>query len=562
MIITDRIVSKRGAKLAIILIIFITALVYANSLKNSFVWDDYVVIVDNNFVKSWKNFPTIFSKSYLSPFIKKGGYFFVDSSIGSGETSYRPIVTLSYFFDYSLWKLNAFGYHFTNLLLHITNAVLLYFLIILIVKNKKVALFSSLLFALHPVNSEAVNVISFREDLLVLMFYLSSFILYIKLNSSFGRKKIYLYIFSLILFFLALFSKEMAISLPLILILYDYFFVFKEKLKGILGRFKSYYLGYIIILLFYLWVRFFVIVNITEPPVEYPGGNFYSNILTMSKVIATYIKWIFLPINIPAIIPDQPYLISNSLFDFWVLFSMALVITCFLTAIKIYKSSKEFSFAIFWFFITLLPVSNILPISNYIASRYLYIPLVGFCFLVAVSLVKPLILKTPSLSLKLSQKLTRDTVIILLVFYSIFTFIRNIAWKNNTVFLLEMVERYPNNALVHFDLGTCFKNSGLLDKAINEYKMATILNPELVEAYNNLAIIFGDREQYKEAIDCFRQVIKIDPKNLQAYDNLAITYAGIKKWEEARKTWETALEINPGCEAAHNNLKKMREFGY
>ncbi len=152
MIITDRIVSKRSARLAIILIIFITALVYANSLKNSFVWDDYVVIVDNNFVKSWKNFPAIFRKSYLSPFIKSGSYFFVDSSIGSGETSYRPVVTLSYFFDYSLWRLNAFGYHLTNLLLHITNAVLLYFLINLIAKNKKIALLSSLLFALHPAN--------------------------------------------------------------------------------------------------------------------------------------------------------------------------------------------------------------------------------------------------------------------------------------------------------------------------------------------------------------------------------------------------------------------------
>lgn len=558
----DKIFSKESAKLAIILIVLITGLVYANSLKNSFVWDDYVVIVDNNFVKSWKNFPTIFSKAYLSPFIKKGCCFFVDSSIGSGETSYRPIVTLSYFFDYSLWKLNAFGYHLTNLLLHITNAVLLYFLTNLIVKNKKVALSSSLLFALHPVNSEAINVISFREDLLAFLFYLSSFILYIKLNKYHGIKRIYFYIFSLILFFLALFSKEMSITLPLVLILYDYFFVFKEKLKGILGHFNSYYLGYIVILLFYLWVHFFVIVNITEPPVEYPGGNFYSNTLTMSKVIATYIKWIFFPINIPAIMPNQPYLISNSLFDPWVLFSMMLIITCFFIVIKIYKSSKEFSFVILWFFITLLPVSNILPISNYIASRYLYIPVVGFCFLVAMSLVKPIILKTPWLSLNLPQKVIRDIVIILLAFYSIVTFIRNIAWKNNTVFHLAMVERYPNNALAHFGLGTCFKNSGLLDKAVSEYKTAIRLNTELVEAYNNLGIIFGDTERYKEAIDCFRQTIKIDPKNLQAYDNLAVTYTRIKKWEEARKTWEKALEISPEFEAAQNNLKKLRELGY
>lgn len=162
--IKNKIFAKISSPKAIILIVILTSLVYANSLKNSFVRDDHIVIVNNDFVKSWKNFPLIFTGDYLTPIseIKHLG----TRDIGSGETTYRPVVTISYFIDYSLWKLNPFGYHLTNLLLHIFNAILLYVFINLIAKNKKVALLTSLLFTLHPANSEAVNGIAFREDLL------------------------------------------------------------------------------------------------------------------------------------------------------------------------------------------------------------------------------------------------------------------------------------------------------------------------------------------------------------------------------------------------------------
>jgi len=126
--------TKVNIRLAIILIVLSVMLIYANSLKNSFVWDDAIVIAENSFVKSWKNFPAIFSKAYLTPF-SQIEYLGINSA-GSGETSYRPVVTLSYFIDYSIWKLNPFGYHLTNILLHIFNVILLFFLAGLITKNR------------------------------------------------------------------------------------------------------------------------------------------------------------------------------------------------------------------------------------------------------------------------------------------------------------------------------------------------------------------------------------------------------------------------------------------
>ncbi|MFA5200354.1 MAG: tetratricopeptide repeat protein [Candidatus Omnitrophota bacterium] len=540
------IVNKKSNILSVILIVFVTVLVYANCLINTFIWDDYAVIVENNFVKSRENIPALFNENYLSDYIKKGDWYFVDSSSGSGETSYRPVATLTYFLDYALWKLDPFGYHLTNLLLHVINALLIYSFIYLITKKKRIALLSSLLFALHPVNSEAVNVISFREDLLVLAFFLSSLILYIKLNKLFGLKKRVFYLLSLFSFFLALFSKEMAIILPFILILYDYFFVIKGGLKGISARLK-YYSGYIIILLFYLFVRFFLIVN-NNLPVTYPGESFYINILTMSRVVVTYLKWLFLPVGIYATIPDWSDLTVNYFFDFRVLFSIVLLLACFLIAIRIHKSSKYYSFAIFWFFITLLPVSNLFPITSYIASRFLYLPALGFCLFAGVLLNKGWVKKLRYLPL------------IILAIYSVLTFERNTYWENNTEFHLRMAQRYPNNSLIHLELGNCYYKTGLIDKAINEYKIALKLDSGLAWAYSNLGFAFARKQQYKEAITCFNQAIKIDPDDPKVYNSLAVTYAKIKKWQEAKKAWVKALEIDPEFEAAKKNLLELEEF--
>jgi len=531
-------------KIAIlVLAVIIIGLVYSNSLSNSFIWDDFLVIVDNNFIKSWKNFPLVFTDSYLSPFVKRGCCFFVDASFGSGETSYRPVVTLSYFLDYSLWKLNPFGYHLTSLILHMINALLVYFLANFLIKNRQAALLGALLFALHPVNSEAVNVIAFREDLLSFLFYLFSFLLYLKSTPR-------LYLLSLASFFLALFSKETAVTLPLVIILYDCYF--SGGGREILVRFKQRYLGYFGVLFFYIWVRFFLITNNTKPSLGYLGGSLYTNFLTMSRVAGEYIKWMIFPAGISAIPSNQSYLVSGSLFNPAVLFSMGLIIASFAVIIKTYKSSREISFFMLWFFLALLPVSNIVPIPNYIASRYLYLPAAGFCFLVAVLLKKPV-----------GQRLfSSGLAAIILISYSGIAFISNFTWRNNLVFYSKMAREFPENALAHLDLGDAFKKRGLSDRAISEYKTAISLNPALGEAYNNLGATLGDAGRHKEAIECFIQGLEIAPDYLKLYDNLAVTYTRINKWEEARKSWEKTLQIDPQYKAAIENLRKLKEWGY
>ncbi|MCF6154704.1 MAG: hypothetical protein E3K36_05520 [Candidatus Brocadia sp.] len=125
--------------------------------------------MNNPYIKDWKYFPTLFT----------GNYFKI-----SGELSYRPLVTLSYFIDYTLWHHNPFGFHLANLLLHALNVFLVYSLISEITKDLELAGISSLFFGVHPILTETVNSVGFREDLLCATFFLLTLFFYVKIYTS------------------------------------------------------------------------------------------------------------------------------------------------------------------------------------------------------------------------------------------------------------------------------------------------------------------------------------------------------------------------------------------
>jgi protein O-mannosyl-transferase len=236
-------------KASLLLILALTSLVYAGSLKNGFVLDDAVLIVQNDFIKSWGNFPKIFGNEYLTAISNWSDH---QKLSGSGEVTYRPLVTMTYFLDYYFWKLNPFGHHLTNLGLHLLSVLLMFFLARAISKNSSVALLASLLFALHPVNSEAVLVITNRKDMMAFLFYASAFLFFLKKDvENSARKGALLSYLSLFCFFLALFTKEMAMTLPAMLMLYDLFFVFRGDWAALRGQALKRYGAYFLVLFAY-----------------------------------------------------------------------------------------------------------------------------------------------------------------------------------------------------------------------------------------------------------------------------------------------------------------------
>lgn len=463
-----KLIVKKPCAFYLIVVILAAVLVYANSLVNFFVIDDYLVIVENNFIKSWKNFPLIFSKNYLT---KASDVNYLGMrDIGSGEASYRPVVTISYFIDYGLWKLNAAGYHFTNLFLHVLNIILFYFFVNSITNNKKTALLASLFFGLHPVNTEAVCVISFREDLLCFLFCISSFLLYIKAIEATGGKTA-LYFSSALFFLLGLLSKEMAVVFPLLLIIYDY--CFKKMPKNLSNKNNYRYSIYLSILLFYILIITVFMNNGQEQKIPLLIEGFGTNLFTMLKVCLKYINWSLLPINVHTTLPNDPALITNSLLNPEALISLFLIIGIIMAAVALRKKTPIISFAIFWFFISLIPVSNIfVKITNPFASRYLYLPIAGFCLLIAVALIEPPHFNFLQISPIYVKRITVNIIVILSIFYFVFTAGAVANYKNNLTFWSKMVRHYPNSALAHSSLGTSLLKNGFLDQAMEEYKIA------------------------------------------------------------------------------------------
>jgi len=548
-----------------IILSIISVIVFCNTLDNTFVYDDSVTIVKNNLIKSWKNFHTLFSFNYF---------------ILSGELSYRPLVTLSYFIDYSFWGANPGGFHLTNLLLQTINTVLFYIFLKRVTKVNTLAFFSTLLFTTHPVLTETVNSISYREDLLTALFFLIAFILYLKINKTFFNKSKFLlyYLGSLFSYLLALFSKEMAITFPILLILFDIFYLPSGKpLQALIKKLKGIYIGYFSVTGFYLFIQFVVFRH-----VYIRLDQTKQSLFVMIKVLASYIKLLFLPFNLNADYVIQP--IATGFLSF--IISILLVTTVIIITIQLCKNNKQYWFFILWFFITLLPVSNIIPIGNIMAERYLYIPIMGFSVIIGI-LVQNFNLKNP-----LATRCSAVVIVIL----GVMCINRNGIWRDELTLWYSTAIREPSSARAHhnigvvhsakgyygyaefeykktleinpkdieahYNLGNAYERKGILDNAIKEYQEAIRYNPYYADAYNNLGSIYKKTQLLDKAIEYYKKAIQCNPFSPHYYNNLGLAYHEKKLYKEAATEFARSLKINSEIPTIHNHLgNTYKEMG-
>ena len=158
---------------ALVLLVVVCAALFANTFGNPFIWDEQGLVIDNNYIKSLKHIPFLFSPGYWN-----------NHSTGT-KGQYRPLRTLTFSLDYSLWGLNPKGYHLTNLLIHTLNVILIYFLILLLPgSNRGLSFLCALFFAAHPIHTESITWIKNRSDLLSLFFFILSFHLFIRYTQN------------------------------------------------------------------------------------------------------------------------------------------------------------------------------------------------------------------------------------------------------------------------------------------------------------------------------------------------------------------------------------------
>lgn len=544
--------SKKEHLIFILLLASITLLVYSDSFNNGFIWDDHSFIEENPAIKTL-NIESI--KSFFTNCDTTAASKWLTTDV------WRPLTIASFAMDYRFWGLAARFYHVENTIIHIANAVLVYIMVFLILSNGFAAFAASLIFAIHPVQTEAVTWVSGRSNVLFLFFFLSSFIFHIRRKDA---GMITNYGIALIFFALALLSKEMAIVLPLVLILYDMHYSDKKGLKYYIKHYSPFFL----IALFYLMARYSVLGKISQKDAWW-GGSMGSNFLTMLKALAGYVRLLILPFNLRVgYVVD----VSKSLFDPDTLLA-AIILSVLAVLYFSFRRKKEFSFFMLWFFVCLIPVYNIVPFKAIMAERFLYLPSIGYAALLGIMFANR---RERFGANSAGRAVVTIIFIALAVFYGALTIARNMEWRNELVFCRKEVARSPDNAKFHYNLGLAYVSEAEKDPAcgqtarsyyalaIKEFHEGIRLSPKFVEGYINLANVYNRVGLYDIAIGNFKKSIGIK-EDYRAYNNMAVAYYEKGDYERARKNCILALQLEPDHVNAIVNLGNAyfmkREYG-
>ena len=552
---TNKILNSNIGLVCIILLLGLVA--HSFMLPATFkTLDDSISIINNSDIKSFSNIGKIFKSSYFG-----------------SKHYYRPMASLSYMIEYHFAGLRSFYYNLTNLTLHLAIAVSVFFLILLILKDRTMAFFTSLLFAVHPVQWEAVSNISGRAILLSTFFTINAFFFYCLIQKKWQS---YLYYgLSLLFFTCGLFAKESAAMFPVLLLSY---ILLMEKDRKRCALVVPYLLG---IGIYFLLRRSLGIIE------TYPwrsGQEHVLGFLTFLRACLTYVRLFIWPV-------DLHFDRAQKMFVTFLNPELWVTVMAYVTSgIILLKAKRRFTkpvlFFMAWVCIELFPVSQIVTTigvrSGYIsaAEHFLYMPAVGI-FVLLVTGGRRLyyfILKRKFCS---SQVLQFTLSGIFLFFIgitagqglnartSLTMFRRTLAYNpNNTRILYSMgielanrqryaeAEHYFRQALagepVHYisaiALGRALHDQGKYLEAITVYEA---LNNT---GHGNKLIDDNLEESYQKAVEQYREWIVQDPRNAQLYYSLGTVYSRSNRIREGIQQYKAAIALNPAHKNALFNL--------
>ncbi|MBI4850339.1 MAG: tetratricopeptide repeat protein [Acidobacteria bacterium] len=504
------------------LLIFVLAfLCFWNVLGGDFVVDDRFTIVEHELIKSFSTLPKLFISNYWGDHYPNG--------------LYRPLTSLTYAFNYFLNGLNPWGYHLVNILLHIANSLMIYWLVNHYSQINKLALFTAIIFTVHPIHTEAVSNISGRAELLTANFALLSWISYLlsKENSRY-------YPFSLAFYFLSLIAKESGITLIGVLILSDLCKDWKNWILQIKSLLKA-YSGYLALALIYLLIRFLVLNNLGVPEtwLYWRNIDFTTRFFTMSLAFTKYFQLLILPINLAGDY-DFSQIPKTSSLNLSVVFSLSLIASIFCLGCWLIKRERFSAFAILFFFVTMSLVSNIfIPTGILMAERLLYFPSISICLLIALALY----------SISNYNKYLSIILCLIFVISSIaICYKRNIDWLNSRNYIESLVRVAPSNTKAIGARALIYAGEGNFLLAEKELKRAIDIAPSQATPKGMLGNVYYLQGRYDEALDLFNQAIKIFPKEDPAqsyiYLNLARIYHKRKDYPQSIKSFRRAIELS------------------
>ena len=520
---------------AVLGLLFLSFIPYLNTLGNAFVYDDVPQLLENPYVHSFRYLGKIFGSTVWT------------FQGAQGVTNYyRPLMSFAYAVIYHFTGPIVFGFHLLNLVLHAAIVVLLFFLTKRLFGDRLMAVASAGLFAVHPIHTESVAWIAGLPDLELGLFLLLTFLLYLQLDRTGSQRPApwSAYVAMLAIYVLALLSKEQALVLPAILAVYEHFYRADRGASS--PRIKlSRYLPLFAIAGAYLAFRIFGFGGFA-PSVSRPELSWRGVILSAIALVGNYLWKLIWPLHLSAF---YIFHASNSVRDPHVLAGLAGLLICLSLFAWLWRDAHDLSFACIWMGALLAPVLNArwLPAAVF-AERYLYLPSIGFCWLVAWAATKAWRAapsEKPSPTRRLLWQTMPVAIGIIAILYTVRTIQRNRDWRDDETVYRRILDEQPEAQFIRTNLGVVYFDRGDMAGAEREWLASLGPLPPYASTLNDLGLLRANQKRYNEAIGYYKQAIQTRPKYADPYKNMAATHAEMGRTEDADREFRKAVELAP-----------------
>jgi Tfp pilus assembly protein PilF len=531
---------RNGPKYEILLLsllAMVVILIYADTLTTPFIFDDINNIRDNPHIRI--PFPSLKN--------------LVWAGFQSPEAN-RPIANISFALNHYFHGYNLVGFHLVNILIHIAAGVFLYLLVkatlatpMLRFEYEKygwIPFFTALIWMVHPLQTQSVAYIVQRMNSLAAMFYVLSLLFYVKWRLAAGGRTQWLLLAGCLVSALMAFgSKENSATLPVFIVLYEWFF-FQDLSRRWIRRYFLIPVG-IVFLLYFISMAYMDYDPIARILASYKFREFTlpQRILTELRVVIFYISLLIWPhparLNL-----DHDFALSDSLIDpLTTLFSGAIIFVVLVAAIIIARREPLLSFGILWFFGNLVIESSVIGLElvfehrNYLPSMFLVAAIVALVF----RYLRPIWLGAACLC-------------VVGTLFTVWTFDRNRVWADEVTLYQDTVDKSPQKARPHNNLGAALSRRGRLPEAVAHFQAALKINPNYADAHYNLGLALARQGKLEEGIYHFSEALRIQPKNANAHNNMGVALSLKGRFGEAADHFKMALKMNPRDPDVLNNL--------
>lgn len=505
----------------------------------------YVQVANHEFI-SYDDMDYVASNPHVTSGITVENVMWAFASVGGTTCNWHPITWLSHMADVQVYGMNPGAHHITNVVIHIASSVILLLLLFRVTGALWQSAFVAAMFALHPMHVESVAWVAERKDVLSAFFWFLTLFFY---SEYVAKRTSALYILALVSFALGLMSKSMLVTLPIAMLLIDYWPLGRYRHNDQKQR-QPQLLGTAIALIKEK-IPFFACSLLTCIVTIYTQAGVITSLslqLRIENALTAYLRYIgktLWPHDLALLYPIHFPL------PIWQIIG-SLIFLLFVSAAAIATGRRYPYLAVgwFWFIITLIPVIGLVQVGvQSMADRYSYIPLIGLFVMMAWGIpdsIKGLKNREGILAVLTSAVIIASTAL---------TWQQLRYWSDSISLYEHTLHVTTGNYVIHNNLGVILLDNGNLDKAIREFKESIRIKPRYIDAHTNLGVALVGKGDLDAAMQEFLEVIRRDPNNAQAHNNLGFVLASKKDFDAAIVEYQEALRVNPADTRAHENLE-------